>query len=142
MSTGYTPWVGNVDCAQWSTVGGYPAGNTEPPAGGAIRILKCAMRKPSAAEALAYGYGSARTPDVVVSFGPRPAESPTRYFSTFDVEGNAGITPAEFTLFEIPPGSNQWWICQRSVIVARGFVNEHKNCYCTKAFTNHSVEKL
>jgi len=73
---------------------------------------------------------------------PRPAGSPTRYFSTSDVEGNAGQTPTEFTLFEIPPDSNQWWICKRSIVVARGFINEHKNCYCCKAFTAVSVEKL
>jgi hypothetical protein len=138
----YFPFVGNINIAQWSTIGGYPDTATPPPTGAPIRTILGATRLPRSSEAYAQGTNNVRTCDLVIGFPPRPPGQATVFFSTFDVEGNAGQVPLEFTLFEVPAGANQWWICKRSIVVGRGYVNMHKLCYCVKAYTAFSVEKF
>jgi hypothetical protein len=142
MGRAFTPFVANLDVAQWHTIGGYPSGTTDPPQGAPIRITRCATRLPRTSEAIAQGQDIDRQCDLILGFPPGQPTPPLRYWTTWDVTGNVGRGNPDFTLFELPPGSNQWYICLRSIVVARGFVNEHKNCYCSKAFTGVSHENM
>jgi len=142
MPAGYvpfaTPLLVNQHVAPWPIDHG-----TDPPstANPIHANIPCNIRLPKPAEVRSVAQSVNATCDLVIGFAPRPVGSATRYFSTFDGTNTLGAGATQTTVFELPPGSGQLWIVLRSVIVARSYINEHKNCYCSKGWPNQSVEK-
>jgi hypothetical protein len=140
MSQQYVPFVGTTMVRQYSNP--YPvAAGSSPPQGPGLRDLLGTPRKPTVAECQQFAETLGLPIGLIIGFPPRPPGSATRYFSTFDACPVVGIAPNQVTLFEIPAGSNQWWMCVFSVVLARSFINEHKNCYLVKAWPDRSNEK-
>ena len=142
MSNGYVPFSTPLLVDQHSGPWPIDAGTSPPSTANPVHVgIPCNIRLPKPSEVQSIVASVNVTCDLVIGFAPRPAGSATRYYSTFDATNSLGSGKVQSTIFELPPKSGQLWIVLRSVIVARSYVNEHKNCYVTKGWPNQSVEK-